>query len=43
MTTLLDILGAGLLVAAAYLTGGYALACAVAGVLMLVASWRATR
>jgi hypothetical protein len=43
MTTVLDLLGAGLLVAAAYLASGYAAACAVAGGLALVASWRATR
>jgi hypothetical protein len=43
VTTFLDLLGAGLLIAAAYLIGGLAAGLAVTGVLALVASWRATR
>lgn len=43
MTTVLDVLGAALLVAAAYLALGLAAALALAGLLILLASWRATR
>jgi hypothetical protein len=43
VTTFLDLLGAGLLIAAAYLELGLPAGLAVAGVLALVASWRATR
>lgn len=43
MTTLLDFLGASCLVAAAYFAAGLSGAFAVAGVLLLAVSWRASR
>lgn len=43
VTTFLDLAGAGLLIAAAFLAWGLAPALAAAGVLFLVASWKATR
>jgi hypothetical protein len=40
LTTLLDIAGMALIVAAAFVAGGPALALFVAGVCLLVTSWR---